>query len=317
MNRRPVVLIYSGQPADDEAIRRAVADRYPEVTPLTANTPEEVAERLPQAEILFAWTFPVEFLPLSQKLRWFQVMGAGLERIAAGPALPEGVTITNLKGVFGSSMGEYALAYMLAHTQRIRMIVRNQDAREWVRYDPGRLEGSTVGIAGLGSIGQEVSRRCAALGMRVVGLKRHAGDVPNVGQVYAFEEIDRFLPECDFLILVLPQTAETIGLLTRDRLRSLKPDCFLVNMGRGSVMREDDLVAALQSGWIAGAALDVFATEPLPPESPLWGMENVYITPHISGTNRPDELVGPFIENLGRYLRGEPLLYQVDLQRGY
>lgn len=317
MNRRPVVLIYSGQPADDEAIRRIVADRYPGVTPLTASTPEEIAERLPQAEILFAWTFPVEFLALSRNLRWFQIMGAGLERIAAGPPLPEGVKITNLKGVFGPSMGEYALAYMLAHAQRIRMIVRHQDARRWVRYDPGRLEGRTVGIAGLGSIGRDVARRCAALGMRVIGLKRHPGEVPNVARVYPFAELDRFLPECDFLILILPHTAETVGLLTRQRLRSLKPDCFVVNIGRGSVVREDDLVEALNAGWIAGTALDVFATEPLPPESPLWAMENVYITPHIAGTNRPDELVPPFLENLGRYLRGEPLLYEVDLERGY
>ena len=317
MNRRPVVLIYSGQPADDDALRQIISEHYPEVIPLTANTPEEIAERLPRAEILFAWTFPVEFLPLSQNLRWFQVMGAGIDRLVSGPRLPEGVKITNLKGVFGSSMGEYALAYMLAHTQRIRMIVRHQDERRWVRYDPGRLEGSTVGIAGLGSIGRDVARRCAALGMRVIGLKRQPGEVPHVERVYAFAEIDRFLPACDYLILILPHTPETIGLLTRERLASLKPGCFIVNMGRGSVVREEDLVEALNAGWIAGAALDVFSREPLPPESPLWGMENVYITPHIAGTNRPDELVGPFLENLGRYLRDEPLLYEVNLSRGY
>ena len=198
MNRRPVVLIYSGDAGDDEAICRIVSDHYPEVTPLTASTSEELLERLPQAEILFAWTFPVDFLPLSRNLRWFQVMGAGVERIVAGPALPDSVKITNLKGVFGSSMGEYALAYMLAHTQRIRGVVRDQDARRWVRYDPGRLEGQTVGIAGIGSIGSDIARRCVALGMRVIGLRRYPGEVANVGRVYVREEIDSFLPAVRF-----------------------------------------------------------------------------------------------------------------------
>lgn len=317
MSDSPVILIYSGKPHHDEEIRDKIAEHYPDATLLTANTPEEVRERLPRAEILFAWTFPVEFLELSQNLRWFQIMGAGVERIAAGPRLPESVKITNLKGVFGASMAEYALAYMLAHTQQIRTVVRNQDQHSWVYYDPGRLQGKTVGVAGLGSIGREVVQRCNALGMRVIGLRRQAGEVEGVSEVFTFAEIDQFLPQCDFLVTVLPHTRETVGMLTRDHLRSLKSSCFLVNMGRGTIYREEDLIEALREGWLAGAALDVFPIEPLPEDSPLWDMENVYITPHISGTNRPFELVPPFVENLGRYLKGEPLLYEVDLDRGY
>lgn len=313
----PTVLVYSGVPQDDVRIRSMIEAQYPGVPVMTASTVEEARERLPAAEILFAWTFPVELLPLSQNLRWFQVMGAGVERIAAGPRLPDQVKITNIKNVFGTSMSEYAFAYMLAHVQQVRQVLRAQSEHRWYRFEPDRLGGTTLGIIGLGSIGREVARTGSAMGMKVLGLRRGEGQVPGVEEVFTVRQIEQFLPQCDFLVCVAPHTGETAGLLTRERLKLLRRNCFLVNMGRGTIYREADLIEALREGWIAGAALDVFPEEPLPAESPLWSFENVFITAHVSGTNRPDEIVIPFLENLGRYLRGEPLQNEVDLDRGY
>jgi phosphoglycerate dehydrogenase-like enzyme len=216
MRELPVVLVHSGRHSDDVEVARLVATVYPEMRILTPATDEEVAEHLPGAEVLFAFYFPYHLLPLAGSLRWFQVMGAGLENLAeAAGTLPPGVQVTNLKGVFGGAMAEYALTYMLAHVQDVRGVLRNQAAGEWRPFTPHRLEGSTVGMIGLGSIGQEVVRRCAALGMRVIGLRRSSGDVPGVERVYSIDQIDAFLPECDFLVCVVPQTHETIGLLSR------------------------------------------------------------------------------------------------------
>ncbi|RIK47022.1 MAG: hypothetical protein DCC58_01345 [Chloroflexi bacterium] len=318
MTDLPVVLIHSGRHDDDVEVARQVAQVYPEMRILTPATEEEVAEHLPGAEVLFAFYFPYHLLHMATSLRWFQVMGAGLEKLAAAAdSLPPGVQVTNLKGVFGGAMGEYALTYILAHAQNVRGIVQAQQRRAWDPFTPERIEGATVGVIGLGSIGQEVVKRCASLGMRVLGLRRSPGSVAGVEQVFTLDQIDEFLPQCDYLVCVVPQTAETIGLLSRDRLALLKPSAFVVNMGRGTIFDEAALYDALKSQRIAGAALDVFPTEPLPPDSPFWELENVYITPHISGMNRPDDVVRVFLENMQRYLAGEPLLYTVDLRRGY
>jgi phosphoglycerate dehydrogenase-like enzyme len=316
MNDSPVILIHSGIAAEDVEMARLIDARRPGLALMTAHGEAEVRERLPQAEILFAYQFPVHLLPLGTRLRWFQVMGAGVDGVVSGPRLPD-VVVTNVRGIFGVAMAEYALAYMLAHAQGLRRVLDQQAARQWEQFTPSLLSGSTVGIVGMGSIGREVAARCAALGMRVIGLKREPGDVPGVERVYPADQIDAFLPRCDYLVCVVPNTPRTTGLLTRERLRALKPGAFLVNMGRGNIVREQDLAEALHAGWLAGAAVDVFNTEPLPPDSPLWDAPNVAITPHISGVNRPEQLVTLFLDNLDRYLRGEPLRFQVDFERGY
>jgi len=316
MNGQPVILIHSGRASDDPIVAAAVREQHPELTVLTASNEAEVTERLPQAEILFAWDFPVHLLRLGTNLRWFQVMGAGVERLAGAP-IPPGVCVTNVKGIFGGSMTEYALTYILAHLQDVRRVLDQQARRDWQQFTPARLAGKTVGIVGLGSIGREIARACAALGMRVVGVNRSGSSVEGIERVWAVERIDEFLPECDVLITVVPNTSATTGLLSRARLRLLKPSCFYVNIGRGNVVDLDDITAVLRERRIAGAALDVFPTEPLPADHPIWGLDNVFITPHISGINRPEDVPGVFLANLERYLSGQPLLNEVDLSRGY
>jgi phosphoglycerate dehydrogenase-like enzyme len=321
MTELPVVLLYSGIASEDAQLAELILAKYPELPLLTANSEQELVERLPQAEVLYAYAFlfPIRLIHHAERLRWFQVMGVGVEGLVGFADVIEerDVQVTNARGIFDGAMAEYALAYILAHAQDVRRIVRQQAAREWTQFQPLRIQGMTVGILGLGSIGSEVARLCAAAGLRVIGTKRSPGTVANVERVYTVDQIDEFLPECDFLVSVLPHTTETVGLLNRDRLRRLKPSCFLVNMGRGTVFVEADLVEALREGWLAGAALDVFPEEPLPAGNPLWGLENVYVTPHISGLNRPEWMADVFLRNLERYSTGQPLLHQVDLRRGY
>ncbi|HYI14185.1 MAG TPA: D-2-hydroxyacid dehydrogenase [Thermomicrobiales bacterium] len=312
----PAILVHSGDERENEVVVARIAEARPGLRLLTANGEDEVRERLPGAEVLFAWEFPMQLLPLASRLRWFQVMGAGLERLA-GAGVPEGIVVTNMKGIFGTAMAEYALAYMLAHTQSIPRILRQQQERNWEQFEPALLAGRTAGVIGLGSIGREIARRCTAFGMRVIGVNRSGEPVADVDRTYAAADIDWFLPECDFLISVVPQTSESTGLLNAERLALLKPSCYYVNIGRGNIVDLDALNAALESGRLAGAALDVFPTEPLPPEHPIWATPNLTVTPHISGVNRPEDVTGVFLNNLSRYMAGEPLINVVDLSRGY
>ena len=316
MTGSPTILIHSGDARENEVVAARIAQARPGLRLLTADGENQARERLPEAEIVFAWEFPMQLLPLATRLRWFQVMGAGLERLA-GANVPEGVVVTNMKGIFGTAMGEYALAYMLAHTQSVRRVLRQQEGRRWEQFEPALLAGQTVGVIGLGSIGREIARRCTAFGMRVIGVNRGGAPVAEVERTYSVAEIEQFLPECDFLVSVVPQTAESTDLLNAGRLRLLKPNCFYVNIGRGNIVDLDALGAALADGRLAGAALDVFPIEPLPADHPIWAAPNVVITPHISGVNRPEDVTGVFLDNLARYLAGEPLLNVVDLERGY
>ena len=313
---QPVILVHSGVPGDDPVIAGHIRDSFPAVSVLTAGTEQEIVEHLPGADILFAWDFPIPLLGHARSLRWFQMMGAGIETLRDAP-LGSDVVVTNVRGVFGGSMAEYVLTYVLAHLQDVAGVLDRQARHIWEPFTPRRLAGLTIGIVGLGSIGSEIARIVTALGTRVIGLSRSGKAVDGVERVYGVDAIEDFLPECDVLVTVAPQTPETVGLLSRDRLRLLKPSCFYVNIGRGTIVDLDDITEALRERRIAGAALDVFPTEPLPSDHLLWTLDNVFITPHISGINRPDDVTGIFLENLDRYLTGQPLLHQVNLSRGY
>lgn len=315
-SERPLVVIHSGDPSSDRQLRDGLLSAFPELTLRTAHGEAEIRRNLPDAEVLVAWNFPYELLAAAPRLRWLQVLGAGVDSLH-GLQLRKGIAVTNIRGVFGAEMAEYVLAYLLAHAKGLASYRRLQHEHRWEPSEPAMLQGKTIGVAGLGSIGRVIAERCSALGMEVVGLKRTPGEVAGVARVYTIGEIDDFLGRLDFLVLVLPATGETTRLLTRERFRAMKTSSFVVSVGRGNVMDESDLVDALRSGEIAGAALDVFPTEPLPDDSPLWDMEQVYVTPHVSGMNRPRDLLPALRENLGRYLKGEELLNRVDLERGY
>jgi D-2-hydroxyacid dehydrogenase (NADP+) len=208
---------------------------------------------------------------------------------------------------------------MLSHAKRLPQRFEHQRRHLWTRLDNDELAGRTVLIVGLGRIGQAVARLCKAFGMRVTGVRRSGEPAPDVDEVFGVSALSRRLPEADYVVLALPLTPATENLLDASAFRSMKASAYLINVGRGRVVCEADMLRALREGWIAGAYLDVFATEPLPDEHPLWEMPNVTIVPHDSHSSPyvGDRLVSLFCENLRRYVAKEPLQNVCDVRRGY
>ncbi|MFQ5828061.1 MAG: D-2-hydroxyacid dehydrogenase [Candidatus Methylomirabilia bacterium] len=277
---------------------------------------EEAAPLIGEAEILYAWNFPVELLRKANRLRWIQVMGAGVERFLV-PELSRSVVVTRAAGIFGPWMAEYTVAWCAWVTQRMDRIREQQRARHWVPVMPERLRGKTLAVIGLGDIGREVARMGRALGMRVIGVSRRGKKPEWVDRTYRPSALTRALAQSDFAVSVLPLTPETTGLIGERELRAMKPTGWILSISRGPVIQEQALLRALDERWVAGAILDVFDTEPLPPEHPLWERQSVVITPHIAGPSTAEEIAPIFNDNLARYLRGQKLRYVVDRKRGY
>jgi glyoxylate/hydroxypyruvate reductase len=280
------------------------------------STPDAAEAVIGDTEILYAWKFPQALLAHASKLRWIQVMGAGIERFLV-PELPRRVILTRAAGIFGPWMAEYTLGWCLWVTQRIDLFRRQQLERRWTPVDPVRLRGATLCVIGLGDIGRHIARAARALGMRVVGVTRGARPVAGVERVYRAGAIRAALMRADFVVLTVPLLPETRGLIGEPELSAMKPSAWLLNIARGPVVDEKALTHALRERRIAGAVLDVFDDEPLPPEHPLWALDNVAITPHIAGPSIPAEIAPIFNDNLRRYLSGRPLRYVVNRRRGY
>lgn len=333
------VLVLTQSPIPEPLLERvrAVSPRL-EVAPQVAQTLEELgAEPWREVEVLYTSGLlpPLELAP---RLRWVQGHFAGVERFLDHPLL-QSVILTTASGIHAPAMAEYILMMMLAFAHRLPRILEYQQRVEWPqpRWDlfvPQELRGATVGIVGYGSVGQEVARLAKAFGMRVLAVKRNPQrtvqgewrlpdvgdpDLKSVDRVYPPEALASLLNESDYVALTVPLTSATHGLIGNEELRRMKPDAILINVSRGGVVDEPALIEALRSGVIGGAALDVFAEEPLPSSSPLWGMPNVILSPHVSGfTPYYDErAMALFAENLRRYISSEPLLNVVDVTRGY
>lgn len=255
-------------------------------------------------------------------LKWIQLTSAGADRLLSSGFIESGITVTTVSGLHATPIGEYVLTTMLMWSKGMHRTMRAQAKHEWVRFAPTELAGKTVGIVGLGHIGAEAGRLAKAFGCRVIATRRSAtgpASAPHADEIMPPADLPRLLAESDFVVLCVPLTAETRGLIGERELRTMKPSAVIVNIARGPVIVEQDLVRALQDGWIAGAALDVFEQEPLPPESPLWDLENTILTPHISGGTEiyNERAVAIFVENLRRYRASEPLENVVDVARGY
>lgn len=309
------VLLYHSEEA--EAYARLVKAPRGSIQLHVCSTPEAAARVVGEAEILYAWNFPSELMAKMPQLRWIQAMGAGVEKFLV-PELPDSVRITRAAGVFGSWMAEYALAWCGWVTQRMERFRDHQRQHRWApELRPDRLHGKTLAIVGLGDIGHEITRLARAFGMRVIGVSRSGKKTPGVDAAYRPPALTRALGQCDFAVVTLPLTDATRGLIGERELRAMKPTAWLLNIGRGPVIQEAALLRALDEGWIAGAVLDVFETEPLPSDHPFWTRENVVVTPHISGPSVPEEIAPIFNDNLRRYLAGKPLRYVIDRTRGY
>ncbi len=281
---------------------------------------------LDEAEVLFDFG-PLELAPAlasRPRLRWIQATSAGVGKLAERVGLTESsVAVTTASGVHARPLAEFALLGMLMFGKDALRLGRDQREHRWERYAGEEVAGKTVCVVGLGEIGREVARLARALDARVVGTVRELGDRDagdlGVERLEPTERLDELLPETDVLVLAVPHTALTHRLLDARRLALLKPGAILVNVARGDVVDEAALIEALQSGQLRGAALDVFEREPLPPESPLWDLPNVFVSPHSASTVAAENgrIVELFQENIRRYLDGRPLLNLLDKELLY
>ncbi len=317
---------------------RAVSPRLI-VEQRTCSNNEEVQAALDdEVEVLYTIyaDFPLDKTP---RLKWVQLHSAGIDHVLEAPIMHSPVVITTTSGIHAPNIAEYVFALMLAWSRNVPAMLYYQKRGEWPQgrwniFKGQELRGQTLGIVGYGSIGREVGRLARAFGMRVVATKRQTRQLQDTGyrvadvgdpsasmldKIYAPEELPDMLAECDFVVIAVPLLPSTRGLIGEAELRAMKPTAFLVNIARGAVVDEAALIRALREGWIGGAGLDVFETEPLPPDSPLWKLDNVILSPHVAGfTPHYDERASDlFAENLRRYLAGEPLLNEVDKAKGY
>ena len=312
----PKLLIASG---DGPAYREIFAREAPDLE-VKLYEPDDptLADYVREMDIFFAWQFPPEIVRDAPKLRWISSTGAGVDMVmAAREWLPSGVPVTRMIHVFDTAMAEYVLGFLLAVQIDFRRAFRQQASKTWQGWYSPPLRGSTAVVVGLGSIGSEVARTLKAHGLTVIGVSRSGRPVAGLDEVHAVDRLDAVLPRADYLVLVVPLTPETRGLIDRRRLGLLPGGAVLVNICRGAVVEERELIQALERGHPRFAVLDVFEQEPLPPESPLWSMENVIVTPHMSGPDDVAVNAARFLENYQRFLAGQPLRGLVDFERGY
>ena len=251
-------------------------------------------------------------------MRWIQSLTGGCEQWL-GPDTPAAAVLTCARGTHRVQMSEHILAALFLCAKDLAGIVLDQAARRWRRRINPTLAGATLGILGLGAIGAEVARLAATLEMRVIGTKREPTAIPHVERVFPPAETARVLAESDYLLLLLPSTSETRGILDTTALARMKPGAFVLNFGRGDLVVDADLVGAVRERRLAGAVLDVFTTEPLPSDHAFWTTPGIVVLPHVGGLHptRDTIVAGLWVENLRRFLGGQPLLQVVDRARGY
>jgi phosphoglycerate dehydrogenase-like enzyme len=266
---------------------------------------------------MLAWGAPAGLLPRMPALRWVQALTAGVESWLALPDLPAGLALTCARGTHRQSMPENILGALFHIAKPYAAIAQSQAEGKWVRRMAMPLAGKTLGIIGLGAIGQDLARMAAAIGMRVIGTKR-TGSVAGV-ETYPPERTGEVLAQADFVVLLLPATPQTEGCVDAAFLARMKPTAWLLNFGRGHLIDDDALVAAARAQRIKGAILDVFRTEPLPEAHPFWRTPGIMVLPHIGGGHpeRDQAVAALFADNLERFLDGRPLRELVDRAAGY
>jgi glyoxylate/hydroxypyruvate reductase A len=306
------LLIYH---SDSKAYEEILSKRLPRLEIQSAVGPEEARDFVEEDEIILSWQIPDDLLKRAKRLQWFSSMAAGNEDLVKNPHLPEDVILTKAT-VYGEMMAEYVFAYLLYFGRNVSKNFGDQKNKIWDRKRPERLRGKVMGILGLGSVGKEIARRGKQFGMRVSGVKRNPDPMRYVDQVFGPKDLEKMIPLVDVLIVALPLTPETYHFLGEKELSLMKEGAFLFSIGRGKTIDEGALTDVLKRKRMR-AVLDVFETEPLPPESELWSLENVIITPHVSGINIPEEICEEFIENYKRWVKGKPLIGLVDRNKGY
>lgn len=295
-----------------------------EVDLVCAPDAERLAEVLPGTEILLGWDFKGRDLqdawPLADRLKWIHWCGAGVDAVMFHELAASNVLLSNARGLFDRAMAEYVAGYMIAEVKGFRQTLAAQAKCTWDYRQTQKLAGTRAVVFGVGSIGREVARVLNALGVEVSGVGRSArGGDPDFGEICAQSEAGAVVRAADWVVAVMPLTAETTGYFGADLFTAMKPGARFINVGRGGSVVETDLIAALERGHLAGAMLDVFQTEPLGEDDPIWQAPNIMISPHMSGdySGYHADMVIQFLENFRRYQKAEPLLNQVDKSLGF
>ena len=313
--------------ADPSSTAFAAISRLPkEVRAVVSDNPEELRSQAPNADAVLFAHGNAEFLklviPLAVRAQWIHSLWTGVEGILTPQLLEHPAPLTNGRGVFRWPLADWVVAVLLFFAFDLRRILQQQDQGVWKPVFGKMLEGQTLGIVGYGSIGSAAAERAKPFGMKIAALRRRTDLFkPDalVDMSYGPDQLKEMLASCDYVLVTTPLTAETRGLIGEAELAAMKPAAVVINVGRGPVIDEPALIRALQSGTIRGAALDVFDTEPLPPDHPFWKMTSVLLSPHTA--DRVEGFLAPaltcFLENLERFRKGLPLLNVVDKRSGY
>ncbi len=285
---------------------------------------ETLRRALDGAEVLLGWTFNAENLreawDCTGALRWIHWAGAGVDALMFADLVNSDVTLTNTRGVYDRAMAEYVLGLIIAFAKRFPESMTAQAERRWEHKFTDRIDGKHALIVGAGSIGRAIAGLLRAAGMTVAGVGRSARDGDaDFGTIHAYDGLDDLLGAADYVIAILPLTAATQNAFGAAQFAAMKPSARFINLGRGPSVDEAALLAALEAGEIAGAGLDVFDTEPLPAESPLWSRSDVIVSPHMSADyyGYADDVAALFIDNYRRYRAGEPLRCLIDKEQGF
>ena len=288
--------------------KKALAPIFPEIEFHTVTREADIQDHVEKMDVLVTvYRVSDELLKQAVKLQWIQVMTAGVNYILDRPSLKKEVIVTSCRGIHGPQMSEMAVLLMLALNRDFPQVVRNQDRKQWERWPGKLLFQKHVGILGMGVIGEAIADKCKCFGMTVSGIDIVERKIDSVDAFYHPDKLLEVAGQVDYLILVAPSTPETHKIVGSKVLSRMKPAAYLINIARGELVDEEALIKALESGMIAGAALDALPVEPLPADHPLWRAKNIIITPHVGGmSDIYCEQTLPIIEeNLRRFIRGE------------
>lgn len=321
MTDRPRIAIVT---AADEGWPPGLEPLHGQADLVLANDEASLRQTLPEADILMVTDFRTDLLqdcwPDQHRIRWIHATSAGVDALMIPPIRHSEIPVTNARGIFDRPIAEFVLGLILCFAKDYPGSLRYQAERAWVHRETERIEGKRVLIVGAGSIGRQIGRLLGAAGLAVTAISRSArDDDPDFGRVHAAGELHSLLPEADYVVVAAPLTPDTEGLFDADAFARMQPTARFINIGRGPIVRTDDLVAALDSGEIAGAGLDVFEQEPLPANHPLWNMQSAILSAHMAGdvVGWKEALSEQFLANFRRWQAGEPLQNLVDKERGY
>ncbi|WP_213255464.1 D-2-hydroxyacid dehydrogenase [Bradyrhizobium sp. sBnM-33] len=313
-----VTVLINDAAADD--YMASIRKRFPDLRVLSAKDAASLDRHMAEADVLLAPEFPVDLFDKARRLRWFQCSNAGIDSILPVRDRIGDIVVTNARGIHGEIIADFVMAAITMMHWDFPRFIREQSRKEWHPRDVAPLAERTLGVVGLGSIGAAIAHRGKTTGMTVIGSKRDVTQpIASVDKLFPPNGLAELLQLSDFVVLAVPHVPETTKLIGREQLRLMRRTAFLVNIARGSVLVERELIEELRVGTISGALLDVFEREPLPADNALWTMPNVIVTPHVAGypsdyATRVFEIFG---DNLLRFLEKRPLRNVVDLKRGY